>query len=82
MPVLVVDKALNIILYFVLDLGLRTMARLEGVEGVGLMEAPLQGLDHQDPLMEEGEVVVAAGSQGVMAVVFPLHVLLGHTEFP
>ena len=81
MPVLVVGKALNIILYFVLDLGLRTMARLEGVEGVGLMEAPLQGLDHQDPLME-GEVVVAADSQGVMAVVFPLNVLLGHTEFP
>ena len=45
------------------------MAPLDGVEGVGpLMEAPLQGHDHQDPLMEEGEVVVAVDSQRVMAV--------------
>ena len=31
------------------------------------MEAPIQDHhDHQDPLMEEGEVVVVADSQGVV----------------
>ena len=83
MPALTADKAPSITLYFVQDLDLQTMAPLDGVEGVGLMEAPLQDHhDHQDPLMEEGEVVVAVDSQGVMAVVLPLHALLAHTEFP
>ena len=58
------------------------MAPLDGVEGVGLMEAPLQDHhDHQDPLME-GEAGVAVDCQGVMVVVLPLLVLLVHTEFP
>ena len=58
------------------------MAPPDGVEGVGpLMEAPLQGHDHQDPLME-GEAGVEVDSQGVMVVVLHLLVLLVHTEFP
>ena len=60
------------------------MAPRDGVEGAGLMEAPLQvHNDHQDPLMEEGEVVVVADSQGmVMAAEVPQHVSLGPMEFP
>ena len=84
MPALTADKAPSITLYFVQDLGIQTMAPRDGVEGEGLMEAPLQVLhDHQDPLMEEGEVVVVADSQGmVMAAEVPQHVSLGPMEFP
>ena len=83
MPALAADKDPSITLYFVQDLGIQTMAPRDGVEGAGLMEAPLQDpQDHQDPLAEEGEVVVALDSQGVMAVVLPLHALLAQTEFP
>ena len=83
MPALAADKAPSITLYFVQDLGIQTMAPRDGVEE-GLMEAPLQVLhDHQDPLMEEGEVVVVADSQGmVMAAEVPQHVSLGPMEFP
>jgi hypothetical protein len=45
------------------------------------MEAPLQGHDHQDPLMQ-GEAGVEVDSQGVMVVVLHRLVLLVHTEFP